>query len=85
MKQLLHVEDICLLSGLGIFSMEESSGEKSKGEKNMKRIIAGVSLIALFLLNCGSAMADDLPDSHKLLYQGHGSLRIVTGEGKERN
>ena len=48
----------------------------------MKRIIAGVSLIALFLLNCGSAMADDLPDSHKLLYQGHGSLRIVTSEGK---
>ena len=48
----------------------------------MKRIIAIISLIALFLLNCGSAMADDLPDSHKLLYQGHGSLRIVTSEGK---
>ena len=48
----------------------------------MKRIIAGVSLIALFLLNCGSAMANDLPDGHKLLYQGHGSLRIVTVEGK---
>ena len=48
----------------------------------MKKIIAGVSLIALLLLNCGSAMADDLPDSHKLLYQGHGSLRIVTSEGK---
>ena len=48
----------------------------------MKRIIAIISLIALFLLNCGSAMADDLPDGHKLLYQGHGSLRIVTVEGK---
>ena len=48
----------------------------------MKKIVAGVSLIALLLLNCGSAMADDLPNSHKLLYQGHGSLRIVTGEGK---
>ncbi len=48
----------------------------------MKKIIAGVSLVALLLLTCGSAAADDQPDSHKLLYQGHGSLRIVTGEGK---
>ncbi len=37
--------------------------------------------LSLLLLGCGSAMAEESSPS-TLLYQGHGSLRIVTGEGK---
>ena len=42
----------------------------------MKRTLCSI-LSLLFL--CGSAMAEG---ESKLLYQGHGSFRIVTGEGK---
>lgn len=37
--------------------------------------------LSLLLLGCGSAMAEESSPG-TLLYQGHGSLRIVTGEGK---
>ena len=36
----------------------------------------------MLLLGCGSAPAESAIPAHKLLYQGHGSLRIVTSEGK---
>ena len=40
-------------------------------------------LSAVLLLNiCGAALAETAPSGHRLLYQGHGSLRIVTAEGK---
>ena len=39
--------------------------------------------MALLLLGCGTALAEDEAASvNKLLYQGHGSLRITTAEGK---
>ena len=39
--------------------------------------------MALLLLGCGSALAEDeAAPVNKLLYQGHGSLRITTAEGK---
>ena len=46
----------------------------------MKRTLSGILCLSL-LLGCGAAAADGAA-SPKLLYQGHGSLRIVTGEGK---
>ena len=48
----------------------------------MKRTLCGILSLSLLLLCCGSVMADSMPSEHRLLYQGHGSLRIVTGEGK---
>ena len=45
----------------------------------MKRTLCGILSLSLLLLGCGSAAAEG---SDKILYQGHGSLRIVTGEGK---
>ena len=48
----------------------------------MKRVFGAVLFLALFLLSCGSALAESAPSGHRLLYQGHGSLRIVTKEGK---
>ncbi len=36
----------------------------------------------MLLLGCGSALAESGASGHRLLYQGHGSLRIVTAEGK---
>ena len=45
----------------------------------MKRMLSGFFSLSLLLLGCGSALAEG---SSKLLYQGHGSLRIVTNEGK---
>ena len=39
-------------------------------------------ILSLFLLGCGTALAESTASRHKLLYQGHGSLRIVTAEGK---
>ena len=47
----------------------------------MKRYICSILSLSLLLLGCGTAMAEGAP-GHRLLYQGHGSLRIVTGEGK---
>ena len=43
----------------------------------MKRALCGI--LSLILLGCVPAMAEG-PAGHKLLYQGHGSLRVVTGE-----
>ena len=48
----------------------------------MKKTICGVLSLSVLLLGCGSAMAEGASTGHKLLYQGHGSLRIVTSEGK---
>ena len=48
----------------------------------MKRTLCGILSFSLLLLGCGSAMAEPAASGHTLLYQGHGSLRIVTSEGK---
>ena len=48
----------------------------------MKRILCGMFALSAVLLGCGSAMAEGAAFCHKLLYQGHGSLRIVTKEEK---
>jgi len=45
----------------------------------MKKTLCGILSLSLLLLGCGSAMAEG---NDQILYQGHGSLRIVTGEGK---
>lgn len=47
----------------------------------MKRTLSGILFLSL-LLGCGVAAAESAASGPKLLYQGHGSLRIVTGEGK---
>ena len=44
----------------------------------MKRTLCGVLTLSL-LLGCVPAISEG---SHRLLYQGHGSFRIVTAEGK---
>ncbi len=48
----------------------------------MKKTLCGILSLTVLLLGCGSAMAESGAESPKLLYQGHGSLRIVTAEGK---
>lgn len=48
----------------------------------MKTVLSGILSLTLLLLGCGSAMAESAASGHRLLYQGHGSLRIVTAEGK---
>ena len=48
----------------------------------MKRTLCGILSISMLLLGCGAAMAEGAAPGHRLLYQGHGSLRIVTAEGK---
>lgn len=45
----------------------------------MKRMIGAFLSISLLLIGCNPTVAES---NHKLLYQGHGSLRIVTSEGK---
>ena len=45
----------------------------------MKRTLCGILSLSLLLIGCGSAMAEG---TGRILYQGHGSLRIVTGKGK---
>ena len=45
----------------------------------MKRTLCGILSLSLLLLGCGTAAAEG---GDMILYQGHGSLRIVTGEGK---
>ncbi len=47
----------------------------------MKRTLCCILALVLLLGCCGSVLAES-PPSHKLLYQGHASLRIVTSEGK---
>ena len=48
----------------------------------MKRTICSFLSMTLLLFGCGAAAAESAPSGHRLLYQGHGSLRIVTAEGK---
>ena len=48
----------------------------------MKRILCNMLTLSMLLLGCGAAGAEGAGFGHKLLYQGHGSLRIVTKEGK---
>lgn len=45
----------------------------------MKRMLSGILSVSLLLTGCGCALAENCD---KLLYQGHGSFRIVTAEGK---
>ena len=45
----------------------------------MKRTLSSLLSVTLLLFGCSSAKAEA---NDRLLYQGHGSLRIVTGEGK---
>ena len=47
----------------------------------MKKALSGILSLSLLLLGCSSALAEE-KNAGRLLYQGHGSLRIVTGEGK---
>ena len=46
----------------------------------MRRTLCGI--LSLLLLGCGHALAEEGQGAPRLLYQGHGSLRIVTVEGK---
>ena len=48
----------------------------------MKKALCGILSLSVLLLGCGAAAAEGAATGHRLLYQGHGSLRIVTGEGK---
>lgn len=48
----------------------------------MKKALSGILAISLLLLGVGCAAAEMEENAPKLLYQGHGSLRIVTGDGK---
>ena len=48
----------------------------------MKKVLCGFLSLSLLLLSVGPSMAETPPAGHRLLYQGHGSLRIVTSEGK---
>jgi L-ascorbate metabolism protein UlaG (beta-lactamase superfamily) len=48
----------------------------------MTKTICGILSLSLALLGCASAAAEGASAGQRLLYQGHGSLRIVTNEGK---
>lgn len=48
----------------------------------MKKTLCRILSLTLILFGCASAMAEGTQGGHRLLYQGHGSLRIVTAEGK---
>ena len=48
----------------------------------MRRAICGILSLSILLLGLGTAAAEGGESAHRILYQGHGSLRIVTGEGK---
>ena len=47
----------------------------------MKRTLCGFLSLSMLLLGCGCAAAEGA-EGPRLLYQGHGSLRIITAEGK---
>ena len=53
---------------------------KEREEKRMKTLAALLALVMLF--GCCSALAEDAPVGNTILYQGHGSLRVTTAEGK---
>lgn len=48
----------------------------------MRKTLCGLLSLSVFLLGCSSAGAEGSASGARLLYQGHGSLRIITGEGK---
>ena len=48
----------------------------------MKRTLCGILTLSLLLAGCGAAAAESAAPAGRLLYQGHGSFRIVTAEGK---
>ena len=48
----------------------------------MRRAICGFLSLSILLLGLGTAAAEGSTSGHRILYQGHGSLRIVTAEGK---
>ena len=48
----------------------------------MKKTLCGILSLSILLTGCGSVLAESPASGHRLLYQGHGSLRIVTREGK---
>ncbi len=48
----------------------------------MKKALCVILSLSMLLMGAVSAMAEETAPAHKLLYQGHGSLRIVTSEGK---
>ena len=48
----------------------------------MKKALCSILSLSLLLLGCSSAVAEGASPGHRLLYQGHGSLRITTREGK---
>ena len=48
----------------------------------MRRTLCGILSLSLLLLGCGHALAEEGQGAPRLLYQGHGSLRIVTAEGQ---
>ena len=45
----------------------------------MKTALSIILFLSLLLLGCSSAMAEDAVSAPRLLYQGHGSLRIIRG------
>ena len=47
----------------------------------MKKLLCGFLSLSMMLTGMAAASAE-APAAHRLLYQGHGSLRIVTAEGK---
>ena len=48
----------------------------------MKKTLCGILSLSMLLLGCGSAMAESPASGSRLLYQGHGSFRVVTPEEK---
>lgn len=48
----------------------------------MKKVLCFLMSLSLILLCCGLAMAQSSASGPRLLYQGHGSLRIVTADDK---
>ena len=48
----------------------------------MKKTLSCILSLTLLLAGCGTAAAEAAQPAHRLLYQGHGSLRIETAEGK---
>ena len=48
----------------------------------MKKLVSGLLTLSLLLTGVGAAAGEAPAAGHRLLYQGHGSLRIVTREGK---
>ena len=48
----------------------------------MKKLLSAILTLALLLVCAGSALGEAPAEGPRLLYQGHGSLRITTREGK---